>query len=519
MTDAFHFLRPEWLWVLVPTVGLYVIIQRASPERQWRQVIAPHLLEHLRVGGARGFRFRPIHWVTLVLVLGSFALAGPTWTRERSPFAEDTAPLVIALDASLSMDAIDVQPTRLERAKQKIRDLLEIRKGSRTALIAYAGTAHTVLPLSDDVSVFETFLSSLTTSVMPVEGKDSVEALALADAILSRDDVAGSILFLTDGVARDEVPAFVEHRQRSDDAVMVLAVGTREGGPIRAGRDGENTFATDAAGRRVIATLDVEGLDALADEAGTFVASVTTDNEDVNRVERRVQRNLREAQDADETARWRDFGYYLTIPLALAGLAWFRKGWTVRWSVVVVVLLPGCSAEVWLTPDQQGRYHYERDEFAVASARFQDPMWRGLASYRAGELDDAIDAFARLDTADADFNLGNTYARAENYEQAVASYESALAKRPRWIEAEENLAWARARIPAVADEAPPQEGGEPSFSADDVEFDEKGEQGTEGEVEMSLLSDDQLSEMWMRRLSTSPADFLRRRFATEATAR
>jgi Ca-activated chloride channel family protein len=78
------------------------------------------------------------------------------------------------------------------------------------------------------------------------------------------------------------------------------------------------------------------------------------------------------------------------------------------------------------------------------------------------------------------------------------------------------LAVVRALIPPPANEESPPPGGEPSFSADEIKFDDKADQGTEGEVEMSLLSDDQLSEMWMRRLSTSPADFLRRRFAMEA---
>ena len=114
MLEAFHFLRPLWLLALVPTVVLYAAIRASSPERQWRQVIAPHLLEHLTVGGDGSFRFRPLHLVTLLLALGSIALAGPTWERERSPFAEDTAPLVIALDLSPSMNAIDVQPSRLE---------------------------------------------------------------------------------------------------------------------------------------------------------------------------------------------------------------------------------------------------------------------------------------------------------------------------------------------------------------------------------------------------------------------
>lgn len=511
--QMFHFLRPWWLAALVPTLALYVVIRRSSPERRWRRVIAPHLLSHLKVGGDRGLLFKPIHLTTAVLVLGSLALAGPTWERERSPFARDTAPLVVALELSQSMNAIDIQPTRLERSKQKIRDLLELRKGSRTALIAYAGSAHTVLPLSDDVTLFGTFLSSLATNIMPEEGNDAAKALALAQDLLARDDVAGSILFLTDGVARDQVPDFVVHSARSSDAILVLAVGTREGGPIRTG---ENTFATDASGRRIQASLDVEGLELLASETGAFVASATVGNEDVTRVERNIQRNLQDARDADETARWRDFGYYLCVPLVFLAMLWFRKGWTVRWSVVILLVVPGCTADVWLTPDQQGRYQFERGAFTEAGQRFEDPMWRGVASYRAGDFDGAIDAFARLDSADGYFNLGNAYAQQENYELAVSSYEAALERRPQWVEAEENLALVQSLIPNVPEEESPPPGGEPSFSADEVQFDDKGEQGSEGEVEMSLLSEEQLSEMWMRRLSTSPADFLRRRFAMEA---
>ena len=135
-------------------------------------LIAPHLLEHLRVDAADRFRVRPIHLTSLAMLLGTLAVAGPTWDRELSPFAEDTAPLVIVLDVSQSMNAVDVQPTRLERAKQKVRDLLELRPGARTALVAYSGSAHTVLPLSDDATMFEAFLDGLDTDVMPRPGDE-----------------------------------------------------------------------------------------------------------------------------------------------------------------------------------------------------------------------------------------------------------------------------------------------------------------------------------------------------------
>ena len=222
---------------------------------------------------------------------------------------------------------------------------------------------------------------------------------------------------------------------------------------------------------------------------------------------------MRAAQDADETARWRDFGYYSTFPIALLSMLWFRKGWTVRLSIAVILVLPGCSAEVWLTPDQQGRIAFERGGFGEAGERFSDPMWQGAAFFRAGDYERALDAFARVDSAEAYFNLGNSYAWLENYEQAAASYQTALERRPDWTQARENMALVMARIPAAPDDDDPSAGGEPHFSADEVQFDDKADQGTRGEVEMSAFTEDQVAEMWMRRLSTSPADFLRRRFA------
>jgi len=525
----FHFLRPGWLLALLPAALLWLLLgRRGNVERQWRKVIAPHLLAHLWVGSKVRRRFRPLHLTVLFLVLGATGLAGPTWEREISPFAEETAPLIIALDLSSSMNAVDIQPTRLERAKQKVRDLLALRTGARSALIAYAGSAHIVLPLTDDTGVFETFLAGLSSEVMPVAGKDPALALALAEELLADETVPGSILFLADGIAGKHTATFVDHARRSSDEVLVLAVGTRDGGPIRKGDDG---FETDASGRRVVATLDIEGLEALEGQAGAFVAGVTVDDADVGRIQRRVQSHLREVRQQDETARWKDRGYWLAVPVALLTLLWFRKGWTIRWSAAALVLLvtvPGCAPagradfrfiDLWRTADQQGRRQFERGDYPGAAERFDNPMWKGVAHYRAGEFEQAADSFARLATVEASFNLGNAYAMLGRYEEALSAYEAALADQPEWTVAAEN----RDRILAElkrqenqADEEEEMSAGDPSFGPDEVQFDEKGEKGKTGKIEMSQLNYEQLTEMWMRRLQTTPADFLRQRFAMEA---
>ena len=325
----FHFLRPMWFWALVPGVGLWVLmlLERTTAWR-WRTVVAPHLLEHLvRHPGRRPWT-RPTLFALPGLMLAVLTLAGPTWDRQKTPFVQDEAPLVVALDLSQSMDAVDVQPTRLQRAQQKIRDLLPLRPGTRTGLIAYAGSSHMVLPLTDDPKVIEMYLVSLETGLMPVAGKDPSKALRLAEEMLARETAAGTILFVTDGIAERYSAAFAEHKKVSPHQVLVLAVGTSQGGPVRLGKE---DLLRDAQGRRVISALDRRGLEALESQAGTYVIGATLDNSDVEKLIHRVNTHLKSVQAIDERVPWEDYGYYLVFSAVPLALLWFRKGWTVRW--------------------------------------------------------------------------------------------------------------------------------------------------------------------------------------------
>lgn len=531
-TAELHFLRPSWLIGIVPALALLWLVRwRDDPKRRWRGLIEPHLLEALRVKPKGRALFRPIDLIVLVLVLGCLGAAGPTWQREPSPFSEDKAPLVVALDLSESMLAIDVPPTRLDRAKEKIRDLVARREGARTGLVVYAGTAHLVMPPTDDASALETYLTALSPGLMPRAGKAAGAALVRAQEVLDRDETPGSILFLTDGIPAEEREAFRAHAATRTEGLLVLGFGTTEGGPIRQGKG----FVTDAAGRRVVARLDREGLEALGSETGAFVATATLDARDVDRLQARIQSHLEEVREVDAAARWKDAGVWFTVPTALLGALWFRRGWSVRWAAVLVLgLALGAArpvaaqspsldpaprgwvfADLWLTKDQQGRLAYERGDFDAAAALFEDPMWKGAAAYRAGDWDKAVDAFARLDTAEAFFNLGNAYARRGELPLAVAAYEQALARRPDWREARENRERVAALIPKKKDDEGEEDSGDPSYAPDEVKFDDKGKKGKEGRVE---VSESQMGELWLRGLTTSPAGFLRQKFAVQAAA-
>ncbi|WP_265918702.1 VWA domain-containing protein [Cupriavidus nantongensis] len=534
----FHFLRPWWLLGLVPAALLvWAVRRRGDVRRRWRDAIAPHLLDALMLGERRRLALRPVHLTALLLALGAVALAGPSWRQERPPFLDDKAPLAIAVDLSPSMDAIDVTPTRLERAKLKIKALLARRDGGRTAIYAYAGSAHLVLPLTDDASLLQTFADALQTRIMPVPGRDMAQALRVIDADLKREPVPGTILFLTDGVDPAAAAAFRAQAGSGRSQPVVLALGTEQGGPLRNAAGG----FVEQDGARVFARLDVKALERFGDDSGVPVATFTPDSDDdVAWVQRHVQSHLEQMQAGDRT-RWKDEGWWLVPPLALLAVLWFRKGWTVRWSAGLLLALalalaappealaqasapatqasavrPWRFVDLWLTHDQQGRRAFEQGDFARAATLFDDPMWRGIAQYRAGQYAQAVQSFARVDSAQADYNQGNALARQGQYRQAAARYRQALKRQPQWPEAAANLALMEKLLAQqLPQEKPDPDDGEepPDLPPDQVKYDAAKPSTPGGKSLQVVLTQD--AEMWMRAIQTTPTDLLQRKFALQ----
>ncbi len=316
--ENFHFLRPAWLLLIPAALWLHWRLRRVvSAADQWRRIMDPALLGQLMVGASGPRRLRPYQLMTGMMVLMGLALAGPAWQRELTPFTVDKAPLVIALELTRSMNGSDQPPSRLERARQKVRDLLALRPGARTAVVAYAGSAHAVLPLTDDASLIELYLDSLTTELMPVPGDRPDLAVQLAQDMLA-GEAPGSVLFLTDGIDAGQAETFRRAFAESDHQLLILALGSVQGGAL-------------ADGSGLAPPLDLPGLTRIRDAAGGWMTTATVDASDVQAVSGRVRRHLVDAIDADERLRWRDAGYLLVWPLALILLTWFRRGWTVQW--------------------------------------------------------------------------------------------------------------------------------------------------------------------------------------------
>jgi Ca-activated chloride channel family protein len=300
----FHFLRPQLLFSLLPLLLVWWALWRGQDSyAQLKKVVAPHLLEHLVVGETQARRVRPVHLLSVVWILTAVALAGPAWERESAPFADDDAGLVVLLKVSGTMQATDVQPSRLARAKHKLRDLLEARKGTSTGLIVYSGSAHLLMPLTRDDRIVSAMAEDLSPDLLPADGDALAEALQLAEAVLQRAGVPGSVLVMADGVAPSQVDALTASR-----SLLPLQF-----------------LAMSAPG----AAADA-GLERVASALGAPVSRLSVDETDVQRIAQRARSDFRAVAGTAGGDRWRDDGYMLLPLIALLALVWSRRGWLVR---------------------------------------------------------------------------------------------------------------------------------------------------------------------------------------------
>ena len=525
-----HFIRPLWLLLLLPAGLLpWAWFNRQDASKRLRTVFAPHLLKHLVVHPQDSQRLRPAWLLGALLCLGALAAAGPTWELDRPPFLEDKAPLILAVDLSPSMDADDMAPTRLEAVKNKLRDLLKRREGARTALIAYAGSAHLVLPPTDDPQLLETYIQALSTDLIEQPGKNALAATDEAIRLLSAEKGPGTLVLISDGADTSQLKELTEHLDQSpqDLQVLILAAGNQSGGLIK---NINGSPRLDSSGKPIISEFNKDALEQLANALDAPIGSLTPNDDDLDWIQLHAQHHFNAANAQNEDLHWKDMGYWLCwlmLPLAWLGI---RKGWSVSWLPAMLLAIglsvpsgeakAGWLTDAFFTPDQQGRWYFEHDRMPEAARHFNDPYWKGLAAYQAAEFNDALAQFARMANGpepqrpEAYFYIGNTQARLHRYPEAMIAYNEALRLRPEFPQATFNLALVTElqRLFEIDQQFAPKddEGTE--------QYDDKGKPGKGKDAIVNNAPKQTAADVWLRNLSTSPAGFLRRKFRLQQEA-
>lgn len=424
-----HLERPLWL-LLLPLLGwlLWRLWHRRQRRGRWQQIL-PEAFHPWLLGGGRGRRSR-LPWLLLgaAWLLAVLALAGPGWQRLEQPLQQRGDPLVAILELTPAMLAADLAPSRLEAARRKLLDLLEARDGAPTAIVVYAGSAHVLVPLSDDPLTARNLLGALHPDLLPLPGQRADLAVQRALALLDQGaNGRGRLLLLASRLERDEQAGIRAALAGRDNPLAILGIGTPAGAPVP--REGGG-WQRDADGAILLPRLDGEALASTAAASGGGYRPLRGDDADLRALgllgagawqsDTRPLRRL---------AQWADQGHWLLLPLLLIAACAGRRGWLFAFALLAIPAPPALAfeaADLWQRADQQGLRLLEAGQPAAAAERFRDPQWRGIALYQAGDYAGAAQAFASGQDAAAHYNRGNALALGGELEAALEAYAQAL---------------------------------------------------------------------------------------------
>jgi len=442
-------LWPEWLrplWLLAVPVLAWLLWRLWHRERQsgrW-QLLLPAAFHQALLKGGSG-RSSKLPWLALGLawLLAVLALLGPSWQRVEQSNQKPADPLVVLLELTPQMLATDGRPNRLEQTRRKLLDLLEARRDAQTAIIVYAGSAHSLVPLSDDLATSRNLLEALKPSLMPEPGRRADLAVARALQLLDQAQLGqGRLLLITSALSEEERSGIQQALQKHSVPLLILGVGSREGAPV-AQEDG--SFLKDSHGAILIPRLDARGLRETTEAHGGRYAPIRLDDEDLRRLGLLDgPQAMRAAGEPTQLDSHIDQGYWLLLPLLLLAACAGRRGWL--FCLPLLLMLPPQSShafeldDLWLRPDQQGQRLLQAQRPAEAAQRFVDPQWQGKALYEAEDYAAAAERFAKGDSAADHYNRGNALAKAGELEAALDAYEQALERQPELAAAQHNKA-------------------------------------------------------------------------------
>ncbi len=441
--EQFHLLRPYWLLALIPLALLILwMARRQIGAGNWQAEVDPRLLPYLITESEGKRSYRGLIGFAIAGLLGILALAGPTWEELPQPVFRHNTALIIALDLSRSMDASDIAPSRLTRARHKLIDILEKRREGQTALLVYAARPFVVTPLTDDTRTIISQVNALTTELMPSQGSRPDRAMEEAAKLLQQAGIAsGDLLFISDELD----PSLLESAP-DNLRLNVLAVGTAAGAPI----PGDNgSFVKSPTGEIVIPKLDQAAMRQWASAGGgRFAVLANTDRDIDHLLDGMVRDDLDQAEELSglHSDRWREAGpWLLLLALPLCALA-FRRGILILAAVLILPMPQEAQALDWpqnwrdlfFTPDQQGAALLEQNQPEEAAHHFENPEWQAAARYRAGDYPGALETLKELETPRAHYNRGNALARGGQLKQAIEAYDQALAANPDDADARHN---------------------------------------------------------------------------------
>jgi len=491
----FHFVRPYWLLAIFALLLVpWLLKKHRFYQSPWQQFLPSHLSQVLVEGtSSTNTNKKTISEQTFLLkpfimgLLTIISLAGPAWEKLPQPVYQTERGSVLIMDMSYSMYSTDVKPNRLTRARFKAIDLLKKINEGDIGLIAYAGDAFVISPLTQDIKNIELLLPSLTPEIMPELGANPIAALALAhEMLLNAGHLNGDIYWFTDDVDNEEITDIYDWSNKFGHQLNILGVGSESGAPITL-PSGE--LLKDNSGAIVVPRLPRQKLQSLASRGHGNYQTISNDDNDIDNLilkDKISERNKNEKQQSQQAGdQWQEQGAWLLLLVLPLMLSYFRRGSTLlmlplscvpllfllSFSLVSPTSFAAASTEqenqqadlpaaspltttskastskklwqnLWQTNDQQAQKQFNQEKYQDAAEQFENSQWQGSSHYKAGNYQEALDAFKEgehANSANSLYNQGNALAQMQQFDQAIDSYEKSLNKNPELQDAKDNI--------------------------------------------------------------------------------
>ncbi len=445
--SSLHFIRADWFYAFFPLILFLLLSYKTTVNNNnWLSIVDPQLLPFvLKKSGSKQRRYP----LLLVFIAGSLcitALAGPVYKKLPQPVYREQSSLVVLLDMSQSMNASDIKPSRLSRAKLELLDLLKTRKTGQTALIVYAADAFVVTPLTDDNATIANMVPSLETDMMPAQGSNLSNALAKTFSLFTQAGIInGNILVITDDIHQRDKEA-IKKVFSQGHRLSILGIGTDAGAPIPL----DGGFLQDSDGAIVIPRLEPAKLQSYALSGGGLYSSLQADDSDIDKLSRLFESSeiSQDINNKDLNADvWQEEGHWLLLPLVLFAALWARKGWLAVQLLFAFSLLGPMTQpayadaadaqtsiarniidwkNLWSSPDQKAMKAFDAGDNKNAAENFTRPDWKASAQYREGDFAAAAKTLENTNSSDGFYNRGNALARLGKLEDAIKAYDRAL---------------------------------------------------------------------------------------------
>jgi len=437
----FTFIRPAVLWLLIPALALFFIAFIKHKKQSADNLIAPHLAPFI-MNESNTKASQPLWLVAVFCCLAIIFSAGPSFEEKQVPVFQSKSARVIVMDMSYSMYSTDIAPNRLMQSRFKALDMIELFKEGDTALVAYAGSAFTISPLTNDATTLTNLIPSLSPDIMPDKGSNVLAGLDMAKELLTQAGyIDGDIILVTDGIDQEEQSDITSFTSNSSYRLNIYGVGTEQGAPIKLPEGG---FLKDSYGQIVIPTINISRLKSLATRSGGKFALYQPSSSDIATFAPSANSELLK-DEKQSHALWRiDAGIYGLLILLPLGLYLFRSAAFVG-AFLVLSVLPTQQASALELPsflkntDQQALDAYKNKDFERA-ANADSSSLKGSALYQQGHFDAALEAFSKDKSATGFYNYANALAKSGQLEQAIDAYKQAQTLQPNFSEAADNQA-------------------------------------------------------------------------------